>query len=409
MRAARALTAAAIALLSGCATPPPSAPAAHTVDFEIDLRPALADGRFVPGRDHVGVRGSLAPLSWSHSVPAEVSADGLARVRVVFERLPFGGQALQYKFRIEHPGQGADEGWEPGRNHRLRPQGASTRLARAFGAAPQELLPRRTGRIEELGLQASTHVAPRAVQVWLPPGYGDDPARRHPVLYLHDGQNVFDDRAAGAEWMLDETAQALVRAGAIDAPILVAIDSGPDRLLDYTPTRAMMGAARTGTGQAATVGGGAPAYARFLLDELKPRIDARYRTRPDAANTAVGGSSLGGLVSLWLALEHPDRIGAALVVSPSLWWDDRLPLRLARAWPLQAPVRPRLWLDMGAHEGAEALPALRQLQEALMARGWSAPTLRVVEDAQGGHDEASWAARGEGMLRFLYAPPASVP
>jgi predicted alpha/beta superfamily hydrolase len=320
--------------------------------------------------------------------------------------VPFGNQPVQYKFRIERAGQGPDQGWEPGRNHALRLEGG-TRIARAFGAEPAPLAWTRSGTIERLGRIESAHVAARHVQVWLPPGYAGEPARRYPVLYLHDGQNVFDGESAGAEWMVDEIAQRLAEQRQIAAPIIVAIDSVDSRVLDYTPTAMTLPPERTGSGRAETAGGGAAAYARFLVEELKPRIDARYRTRPDRASTAVGGSSLGGLVSLWLALQHGQTFGAALVVSPSLWWDDAFALRNLQARATLPEPRPRLWLDMGALEGQQALPAARQLQQALMARGWDGATLAYTEDGQGGHDEASWASRVEGMFRFLYARPVA--
>jgi predicted alpha/beta superfamily hydrolase len=185
----------------------------------------------------------------------------------------------------------------------------------------------------------------------------------------------------------------------------VAVDSVATRMRDYTPTSMTLLAHRTGTGRAETAGGGAAAYGRFLAEELKPLIDARYRTRTDPASTAVGGSSLGGLVSLWLALHRSDIFGAALVVSPSVWWDEQAALRDVRTLASLPSPRPRLWLDMGAKEGVEALPAARHLQQALMERGWDATTLNFTEDADGSHDEPSWAARVEGMLRFLYRRP----
>jgi predicted alpha/beta superfamily hydrolase len=378
------------------------------VPVEIDLRAEIAAGRFDPARDQVGVRGSQSPLSWQRSLPAVALGDGRYGVEIRFERVPFGNQPVQYKFRIERAGQGPEEGWEPGRNHAIRLEGGA-RVARLFGADPAAVAWARTGTLERLGRVASAHVTPRHVQVWLPPGYAKDPVRRHPVLYLHDGQNVFDGESAGAEWMVDETAQRLALAGDIDPPIIVAIDSVNTRITDYTPTAMTLPPERTGTGRAERVGGGAAAYGRFLAEELKPMIDARYRTRPDRASTAVGGSSLGGLVSLWLSLHRGETFGAALVVSPSVWWDDAFALRDVRTLERLPEPLPRLWLDMGAQEGAEALPAARQLQKSLMARGWNAATLSYTEDREGGHDEASWAARVEGMLRFLYPRPAAAP
>jgi predicted alpha/beta superfamily hydrolase len=385
-----------------------AAQAAVTVPVEIDMRAEIAAKRFDPAHDGVGMRGSHPPLSWQQTLPARPAADGRYVMEVRFENLPHGAQPVQYKFRIERSGQGPDEGWEQGRNHQLVLDGPAPRVARAFNAPPAFVPLRRTGTIERLGTVPSAHVLAREVQVWLPPAYGRDTTRRYPVLYLHDGQNVFDSAAAGAEWQVDETAQRLAEAGLIDPPIVVAVDSGRDRTAEYTPTAMTLGPERTGLPQARTVGGGAPAYARFLAEELKPLIDRRYRTRPEAASTAVGGSSLGGLVSLWIALHRADTFGAALVVSPSVWWDDGFALRDVRGLQTLPDPRPRLWLDMGALEGDEALPAARQLQQALMARGWDATTLRFTEDPAGSHDEASWAARVEGMLRFLYGrPPAA--
>ena len=379
----------------------PTVRAATTVPVEIDLRTEIAAGRFDPSRDGVGVRGSHPPLSWQRTLPARPLGDGRFALEIVFERAPFGNQPVAYKFRIERPGQGPDEGWEAGPNHALRLD-PGARIARAFGAAPVPVAWPRTGLIERLGRIPSAHVAPRHVQVWLPPGYAADTARRYPVLYLHDGQNVFDGESAGAEWGVDETAQRLAEQGEIEPPIIVAVDSVATRMADYTPTAMTLPPQRSGTGRAETAGGGAAAYGRFLAEELKPLVDARYRTRSDRQGTAVGGSSLGGLVSLWLALHRSDTFGAALVVSPSVWWDDRFALRDVRTLATLPSPRPRLWLDMGAKEGAEALPAARDLRQALAARGWDGTTLAFTEDAEGSHDEASWAARVEGMLRFLY-------
>ncbi|MDI4633998.1 hypothetical protein J7U46_13145 [Pelomonas sp. V22] len=382
----------------------------HRVDFEIDLRAEAAAGRFDATRDQVGVRGSVAPLSWGRTLPASVATPGVYRVSVAFERVPFGGQPLQYKFKIDRPGAGPDEGWEQGRNHALTFPSEQQSVMRAFNTPAAPLLPQRTGSIERLPSLESQHVSPRGLQVWLPPGYEKEPQRRYPVLYLHDGQNVFDAEAAGAEWQVDETAQRLVLEGAVEPVIIVAISSGRDRFLDYTPTEMLIPAARSGHLRDESQGGGGPRYARYLVEELKPWIDQRYRTRTDAASTAVGGSSLGGLISMWLALHHADTFGASLVVSPSVWWDDLFLLRDVKTTAFVGAERPRVWLDMGGQEGPGALPVARQLRDALLARGWQADkTLGYLEQPEAGHDEAAWASRVEAMLRFLYGRSASQP
>jgi predicted alpha/beta superfamily hydrolase len=192
---------------------------------------------------------------------------------------------------------------------------------------------------------------------------------------------------------VDETAQALVSAAQVQPMIIVGVASTGDRVLDYTPWGATSASGRP-------PGGGAARYARYLVDELKPLIDRRYRTLPDGAHTAVGGSSLGGLVSMWLVLHEPGTFGAALVVSPSVWWADRALLKAVADTPRPPALpAPRLWLDVGAQESEGMLDGARALRQALQARGW-AP--HYLEQADGGHDEASWAARLGAMLRFLY-------
>ncbi|HTV01298.1 MAG TPA: alpha/beta hydrolase-fold protein, partial [Luteitalea sp.] len=177
----------------------------------------------------------------------------------------------------------------------------------------------------------------RDVHVYLPPGYHDDEQRRFPVLYLHDGQNVFDVSTsfAGVEWAVDETAERLVHAGRIAPLIIVAINHAGERRADeFAPTRDTHRHA----------GGDADRYARFLVDELKPYVDATFRTKPEASHTAIGGSSLGGLVTLHVGLTHPAVFGSLAVMSPSLWWDRRTVL--TRVEELDARLPWRIWLDV---------------------------------------------------------------
>ena len=388
---------AALLLLVGAMLLAPRAFAATKVVFDIDLREEIAAGRFDPAKDVVGVRGGAAPLSWSRSLIAPAAGlgrDGWYSVTAVFERIPPGGN-VPYKFHIEHPGKNDPEGdWETGSNRSLELVSDELRVSRAFNAPGAPISLSRAGTIERLAPLPATFVGERAVQVWLPPDYERDTQRRYPVLYLHDGQNVFDAAAAGAEWQVDETAQRLTIDGQIQPLIIVAVNNTSRRIDEYTAT------ARTFEGQ--TRGGLAPAYARYLIEQLKPAIDARYRTKPDAGHTAVGGSSLGGIMSLWLAMHHSDVFGAALVVSPSLWWDDEFPLRDVARTPLPMGLdRPRLWLDMGTNEGPESIGQLRKLRAQLLARGWQRTTLGYLEVAGGSHDEGSWAARFGDMLRFL--------
>lgn len=263
--------------------------------------------------------------------------------------------------------------------------------ARAAGAEAEAPVPGRAGRIERLPPVDSPDSPPREVLVWLPPGYADDTARQYPVLYLNDGQNVFDTRFAPVEWQFDETALRLTTAGAIAPALIVAVGAGTTRIDDYTAVSIQR------RGQ--TMGGASAAYSRYLVDALKPAIDRRYRTRRGADDTAIGGSSLGGLHAMQMLVQRPDVFGAGLVVSPAVWWgDDWIVQQVARAG---SGAHPRVWLDIGLAEGEEAVTGARRLRDTLRARGW--PT-DYLEAPGARHDEAAWAARVEPMLRFLWPP-----
>ena len=243
----------------------------------------------------------------------------------------------------------------------------------------------RRGRIERLDDFS------RLVTVYLPPGYDEHSERRYPVLYMQDGQNLFDaDRAyiPGQHWRLSEAADAAIGERTTSPLILVGVDhAGPARIDEYTPTLDPRHKA----------GGRANDYARLLLEELMPLIDERFRTLPGEAGT--GGSSLGGLVSLYLALKHPKTFSRAAVMSPSVWWNQRAILRDVDSF--EGP-RPRIWLDIGSREGKEAVEDSRALRDRLRARGWDESKLRYYEDRRGDHSERAWARRVRQALEFLF-------
>jgi predicted alpha/beta superfamily hydrolase len=236
------------------------------------------------------------------------------------------------------------------------------------------------------------HFAAREVTVYLPPGYGERDAVRYPVLYMQDGQNLFEAERAfipGQPWHLAEAADAAINERTAAPMIIVGVDhAGPARIDEYTPTR----------DEGRKAGGKADAYGRLLLEELKPLIDSRYRTLPN--DTAIGGSSLGGLAALHLGLTHPEAFRAIAALSPSIWWDGRAILRDADAFD---GARPRIWLDAGGREGAEALRDARLLRDRLRARGWTDADLRYYEDRRGDHSERAWARRARMALEFLFA------
>lgn len=234
----------------------------------------------------------------------------------------------------------------------------------------------------------------RHVFVFLPPGYTET-RRRYPVLYMQDGQNLFDPGLSfihGQDWQLDETAHRLIEAGRVEPLIIVGVDhAGVGRAGEYAPTRDLRRAE----------GGRADAYGEMLITELKPWIDARYRTLGDAAHTGLGGSSLGGLLSLFLGLTRSSVFGRVAAMSPSLWWDRRHLLALARAIDRKPPVR--IWLDAGTEEGYMTLQNVRILKNVLLRHGWQLGNdLHYLEVHGGRHSERAWGARAGEMLKFLF-------
>lgn len=233
----------------------------------------------------------------------------------------------------------------------------------------------------------------RTILVYLPPGYKARAARRYPVLYLQDGQNVFDKATSiGEEWRVDETAQALIEQGKIEPLIVVAIyNTGEHRIDEYAPT------------QVAEKGGGGRAddYGRMLVEELKPFIDRKYKTLPSAASTGLGGSSLGGLLTMHLGLKYPTVFNRLAVLSPSVWWDNKVIIREVQGLSAKLPLR--IWLDAGTAEGPEVVADARALRDALVAKGWVPDhDLRYVEAEGGEHNEQSWGSRVGDVLGFLY-------
>lgn len=235
----------------------------------------------------------------------------------------------------------------------------------------------------------------RDLVVYLPPNYHEE-EQRYPVLYLHDGQNLFDPETAyvrGMDWKVDETAESLIRGGEIEPLIIVGIfNTGEHRIEEYTPTR-----------DRKLGGGHAELYGRMLLEELKPFIDAGYRTLPDAHNTGLGGSSLGGLATLYLGFTHPEVFGKLAVLSPSVWWDNKAILKIIRA--TEPKPRLKIWLSMGTDESKSGLRDANSLRDTLVVKGWREGddlNYEVIPGAK--HEEAAWAERVGEVLRYLFPP-----
>jgi predicted alpha/beta superfamily hydrolase len=228
---------------------------------------------------------------------------------------------------------------------------------------------------------------PRDVIVWLPPSYDSTAARRYPVLYMQDGQNAFDPTTSfsGYDWQVDEVADSLIRCGALQEILIVAIGNSPDRLLEYSDT---------------TLG---RAYASFVVDELKPFIDSTYRTKPDRANTAAMGSSLGGLISFLFVWWHPEAFSKAACLSSPFRWDHNRIFHDVEA-AKRAPSGIAVYLDCGtAGPEGELIPVSTQMHKLLKRKGLvEGKTLMRFVDNGAEHNEWAWAKRVWRPLEFFF-------
>ncbi len=266
-------------------------------------------------------------------------------------------------------------------------------LKRAFRREKNRRLVVRRGRLETISFASKIFENTREVTIYLPPGYDDHADRCYPVLYMQDGQNLFDPQRSfipGQHWRLAEAADSVISERKARPMIIVGIDNmGAQRIDEYTPTRDSV----------RNFGGRADDYAKMLLEELKPLIDESYRTQTGRDATGIGGSSLGGLLTAHVVLTHPAAFSVAAIMSPSVWWDSRMILGEVDQFRGE---RPRIWLDTGGREGFTALQDSRALRDRLKKNGWGDEELKYYEDRRANHSERAWAARAPMMLEFLY-------
>ena len=234
----------------------------------------------------------------------------------------------------------------------------------------------------------------RTVIVYVPGIYERRPDLHFPVLYMQDGQNLFDPATSfiqGVYWRVGETADRLIAEGAIQPLVIVGIyNTGKRRLREYSPSK-----------DRKLGGGGADRYGRMLTREIKPFIESQFRILSGAANTGIAGSSLGGLLTIYLGLKYRQIFGRIAALSPSVWWNQRWIVNYAAR--ARVEPRPRMWLDAGTQESAHEIDDMRKLRDALVHRGWQeGHDLRYSEIQGGKHDEAAWALRVDPFLRFLF-------
>ncbi|MCO4783491.1 MAG: esterase [Candidatus Cloacimonetes bacterium] len=236
----------------------------------------------------------------------------------------------------------------------------------------------------------------RNIIVYLPPSYKSDSKKHYPVLYMNDGNNLFDANTAfmGREWEVDNTTQELISKNLIEEIIIVGIYNTMGRLEEYTPTKSKQHG-----------GGKANLYLDFISKELMPVIEKEFRVKTGPENTGLMGSSLGGLVSLYAGFEYSQYFGKVGVISPSLWWDDKYMFR--EYIPKQKKNSTKIWMDMGTKEGMDskgvshALLDTQNMNKLLKEKGYD-QDLFYFEHQDAAHDEYAWASRMHMPLLYFY-------
>jgi predicted alpha/beta superfamily hydrolase len=268
-------------------------------------------------------------------------------------------------------------------------------------AAPNESI---TGDLRLHEFHSRVFRNTRMLRVWLPPRY-DEPgnaSRTYSVLYLNDGQNLFDRATAfaGVEWQVDETADRLIRQEVIPPLIVVGIDNAQsERIKEYVPYRSFPPPVLRPKGKR---------YPAFLIDEVMPFVGERYRIAPGPENTGLGGSSLGALISLYTVIAQPGVFGRLLLESPSLFISNRRILKKARRfrkWPA------KVFLAIGTREvgredkDRQVVEDVRELERSLRGAGLDERRLLLKIDEGASHNEAEWAKRFPDALSFLFGIP----
>jgi predicted alpha/beta superfamily hydrolase len=368
--------------------------------------------RVPEGTGTVYLAGSLPQLgNWR---PDGVALAGEGRERTIQVTAP-PGTTIEYKFTLgswDREAVGPDGAVPP--NHQLRldhdtvvvhdiagfKQGAKDYIAdwQASGVV---------GRLVYWKDVPSTYLGPRRhVVIWLPPGYDSATSTRYPVLYMSDGQNLFDPRLSftGVDWGVDEAVMRLVARGTMPPIIVVGAWSSAERWDEYSPWH------------------GAPRYARFLIDELMPRINSEFRTLTGPTHTAVMGSSMGGLLSFYLVTRHPDVFGACGCMSTHFPLSESVAAHVFQGFTpsatpdttpyvirdigagLRAPAGTRYWFDYGT-QGLDSAyaPTHEAVRAWLLREGLVEGRAFVIRRYDGAtHNEASWRARLEDPLTFLF-------
>lgn len=353
-------------------TPMPDASAA-------DVAPAGTNVRvhYPAGTHHIALRGSGGPLNWT---------TGLALASGPNDTWTYSFGTLAAPLEIKPLLD--DATWSRGPNFKIA-NGQTIDIYPHFTTL--------TGAYSRKWPSFTSTVLPstRGIMVYLPPSYAENTLAKFPVVYMHDGQNLFDANTAfgGNEWKVDETMNAGAEDGTIREAIVIGVENTSDRINELTPTR--------DAGTAA--GGKADLYLRMIVEEIKPMVDMALRTLTTRDQTAIVGSSLGGLVSAYAGVQRADVFGIVGAMSPSTWWDNTMILGQVATMPMKTSRPLRVYVDSGdSGSSSDDVVNTRALAQKYRDVGYvDGQTLDYLVQAGGQHNEIYWSQRLPGALAFL--------
>jgi predicted alpha/beta superfamily hydrolase len=331
------------------------------------------------GSHAITVRGSAAPWNWNTGTSTTASGSGVFTITTTAVT-----GAFQFKPLLD------DTTWSLGPNYNGT---AGTSL---------DVYPRFTqvNGTYSLAYQFSSTILgnTRGIWIYLPPTYIENTLAPMPVLYMHDGQNLFDPAASfsGVTWQANTAMDTGANDGSIAEAIIVGVENTANRIPEYTPVPDPTNSPAGGNGEA---------YMQMLITELKPQVDGQMRTLPDRAHTFMIGSSLGGLITAYAGVAHADVFGLVGAMSPSTWWDDNWLIGEVATTP--ASPRPlRVYVDSGdSGTSNDDVTLTAQVATAYQALGYaSGATLDYVVQSGGQHSETYWAERLPAALAFLLGP-----
>ncbi len=359
--------------------PPPAPPASTTVTEPPPTAPTLIHVHYPTKGRRLTLRGDGAGLSWDRGAAVTSIGTDSFEYRVVTP----GDAPLAFKPLL-------DDVWSRGPNYTVRPHQTTDIYPRFVEA-------RGSVEVPYPAFTSKALPSTRKIRVYLPPTYRENPLVRMPVLYMHDGQNLFSPVTAfgGNEWRIDEAMDQGAEDGSIREAIVVGIDNTPERVAELTPTMV------PGYG-----GGKADAYLEMIEKELAPLVERDLRVLPGRENRGIAGSSLGGLLSSYAGVRRGSVFGLVGSFSPSTWWDGRVILEEVASLPGR-PAKPiRVYVDSGdAGPSADDVVNTKELAASYRSAGYKdGVDLLYLVQPGARHSEVFWAERAPRALGFLLGP-----